>query len=163
MRSFLIIVTGLLFLAAGTIAGEPQVVRLSEPVEQTAEFETFGSPLDESVPLVELGAIASEGNSLVGQQVRVSARVSQVCQKKGCFFVAQEGDSVVRISFVDYSFFVPTDISGKNVTFVGEVVAVEVTDEQAEHFAEDMGSSEAAIAAGETYEVVATSVRVPRG
>jgi hypothetical protein len=46
---------------------------------------------------------------------------------------------------------------------VGEVVAKEVTPEEADHFAEDLGEATAALQAGKTYEIVATSVRVPRG
>ena len=143
---------------AGAYAGE--VVRLSEPVATTDTTETFGSVLDEAVPLV---ALVDVGASNVGETIRVEARVSQVCQKKGCFFIAVEGDVTVRVSFRDYDFFVPTDVSGKRVTFVGEVVEKELTQEQAEHFAEDMGEASAAVAPGNTYEIVATAVRVPRG
>lgn len=150
--------------AGASLAGEEaQVIRLSEPVAQTADSETFGSPLDEAVTAVSLEQIAGDGESYVGQSVRVEARVSEVCQKKGCFFIAQQGDSVVRISFKDYAFFVPTDISGKRVTFVGEVVAKEITAEAAEHFAEDLGTDAAPVGPGMAYEIVATSVRVPRG
>ena len=138
-----------------------EVVRLSEPVEQTADAETFGALLDRSVPEVTLTQIASDGAAYVGESVRVAARVSQVCRKKGCFCIAREGDAVVRVSFKDYGFFVPTDISGKRVTLVGEVVAKEVTTEEAEHFAEDLGNSGPAPQPGSTYEIVATSVRVP--
>ena len=153
----------LVLAVTGTVpaADTNEVVRLSEPVEQTANSETFGSPLDLSVPIVALEEIAGDGDSYVGKSVRVVARVSQVCQKKGCFFIAQEGDAVVRVSFKDYGFFVPTDAGGKRVTFVGEVVAKEVTTEEAEHFAEDLGESSAPLQAGKTYEIVATSVRVP--
>ena len=152
-------------IAAGTsFAGDTaEVVRLSEPVEQTATSESFGAPLDESIPAVSLEKIASDGGDYVGQSVRVVARVAEVCQKKGCFFIAKEGSSVVRISFKDYGFFVPTDISGKRVTFVGEVVAREVTADEAAHYAEDLGSAEPAVKPGNVYEIVATSVRVPRG
>ena len=97
----------------------------------------------------------------MGEPVRVEARVSQVCQKKGCFFIAQDGDAVVRVSFKDYSFFVPTDISGKHVDFVGEVVAKEMTTEEAEHYAEDLGEATPPLQPGVSYEIVATSVRVP--
>ena len=150
-----------------TIAGmiyatdDSEVIRLSEPVERTADSETFGSILDETVRAVTLGQIASDGKSYVGQPVRVEARVSQVCQKKGCFFIAQDGDAVVRVSFKDYSFFVPTDISGKRVAFVGEVVATEMTTEEAEHYAEDLGESTTPLQPGVSYEIVATTVRVP--
>ena len=150
-------------LVASTLvsADESSVIRLSEPVEQTAEAETFGAPLDMSVPQVRLEEIASDGATYVGTPVRVAARVSQVCQKKGCFFIAREGDAFVRVSFKDYGFFVPTDISGKRVTLVGEVVAKDVSPEEAEHFVEDLGAATAAVQPGKTYEIVATSVRVP--
>ena len=145
-------------LIAGAYAGE--VVRLSEPVATTDTTETFGSVLDESVRLIELEEVGADN---LGETVRVEARVSQVCQKKGCFFIAVEGNTTVRVSFKNYGFFVPTDISGKRVMFVGEVIEKEVTKEEAEHFAEDMGNASASVAPGKTYEIVATAVRVPRG
>ena len=161
--NFAALVIGL-FAVGASLAGEaPDVIRLSAPVAQTADTETFGSPLDDAVPAVSLEQIAGDGERFVGQSVRVEARVSEVCQKKGCFFIAQEGSSVLRISFKDYGFFVPTNISGKRVMFVGEVVAKEITPEAAEHFAEDLGSEAAPVGPGMTYEIVATSVRVPRG
>jgi hypothetical protein len=145
-------------LFTGAYAGE--VVRLSEPVATTDTTETFGSVLDEAVPLVELVDV---GAANVGETVRVEARVSQVCKKKGCFFIAVDGNTMVRVSFKDYGFFVPTDVSGKRVVFVGEVIEKEMTKKEAEHFAEDMGEASAAVAPGKTYEIVATGVRVPRG
>ncbi|RZV38061.1 MAG: DUF4920 domain-containing protein [Chromatiales bacterium] len=153
------------FFAAGASLGGEQtdVMRLSEPVVQTADSETFGSPLDDAVPTVSLEQIAGDGERFVGRSVRVEARVSEVCQKKGCFFIAQAGSSIVRVSFRDYAFFVPTDISGKRVMFVGEVVAKEITPEAAEHFAEDIGKKVPVMEPGMTYEIVASSVRVPRG
>ncbi len=158
-----VLVAGLVCSGAG-LAGEPtEAVRLSEPVVTTEQAETFGSALDEAVPATTLEKILNDGDSYVGESVRVEARVAQVCQKKGCFFFAQDGNSVVRVSFKDYGFFVPTDISGKRVTLVGEVVAKEVTPEAAAHFAEDMGEDRGAVKPGLAYEIVATSVRIPRG
>ena len=159
------LITALALGAAGTSLAndEAKVIRLSEPVEQTADFETFGAVLDESVPAVSLADIADDGEQHVGHSVRVIARVAEVCQNKGCFFIAQDGSSVVRISFLDYEFFVPTDINGKKVTFVGEVVARDVSVDEAEHYAEDLGAAESPVAPGKVYEIVAASVRVPRG
>lgn len=151
-------VAAMSLLVAGAHAGE--VVRLSDPVATTETTETFGSPLDEAVPLVELADVGA-GN--VGETVRVEARVSKVCKRKGCFFIAVDGSTTVRVSFKDYGFFVPTDVSGKRVTLVGEVIEKEMSREEAEHFAEDMGEASAAVTPGKTYEIVATAVRVPRG
>jgi hypothetical protein len=158
-------ITAIALLTAGATlaADDTKVIRLSEPVEQTADFESFGARLDESVPAVSLEKLVADGGRYVGQPVRVVARVAKVCQKKGCFFIAQDGSSVMRVSFKDYGFFVPTDLSGKRVSFVGEVVARDVSADEASHFTQDLGSSEAIVKPGKTYEIVATSVRVPRG
>ena len=80
-----------------------------DPVETDGVSETFGAPLDTSVPIVALEEIAG----------------------------------------------------GKRVTFVGEVVAKVVTSEEAEHFADDLGDPRSTLQTGKTYEIVATSVRVP--
>ncbi len=148
---------------AGTAAAEEQVIRLSEPVEQTEDYETFGAPLDQSVSIVELGEIASDGERFAATTVRVVARVAKVCQKKGCFFIAQDGDAVMRVSFKDYGFFVPTDSGGKRVVLVGEVIARDVTADEAAHYADDLGGGDSPVTPGKSYEIVATSVRVPRG
>ena len=165
LKSLTMLTTAMVLVATGVsqAAEETTVIRLSEPVVQTADFETFGALLDESVPMVALENLAEDGGDFVGQPVRVVARVAEVCQKKGCFFIAQEGNTLMRISFKDYEFFVPTDISGKRVLFTGEVVAREVTVDEAAHYAEDLGVANSPVEAGNAYEIVATSVRVPRG
>jgi len=162
-RTSLVATVACLFVLAGTslAADRENVIRLSEPVESTPEYETFGAPIDLSVARVALEDIATDGDSYVEKTVRVETRVSKVCQKKGCFFIAQQGDSIVRVSFKDYSFFVPTDISGKRVMLVGEVIANELSPEKAEHLAEDLGESEASVKPGREYTIVASSVRVP--
>ena len=149
-------------LAMLTSPAVAEVIRLSEPVEQTAETETFGSPFDESAPLVPLEEIAGDGEAYLGRSVRVDARVSEVCQKKGCFFIAQQGQSALRISFKDYGFFVPTDVGGKRVALIGEVVTRKLSQDEANHYAEDLGKTDAPVKPGTVYEIVATSVRVPR-
>ncbi len=158
-------ILALAFLVGGTslAAGRDNVIRLSEPVETTAEYETFGSPMDLSVAKVTLKDIAMDGDRHMDKPVRVVTRVSKVCQKKGCFFIAQQGNSIVRVSFKDYGFFVPTDISGKRVMLVGEVVASELSPEKARHLAEDLGEPEESVGPGKEYTIVASSVRVPRG
>ena len=159
----LTIAVALAAAGAGLAADDSTVIRLSEPVERTAEFETFGAPLDATVPVVSLEKLVNDGDAYVGRPVQVVARVAEVCQRKGCFFIAREGASVVRISFKDYGFFVPTDIGGKRVTLVGEVVAREVSADEADHYAKDLGVDAPPLKQGLAYEIVATSVRVPLG
>ena len=162
--SLFTVLASFVLACAGTAMADEEaaVIRLSEPVESTEDYETFGVPLDETLTGVTLTALVEGGDDFVGEPVLVTARVSQVCQKKGCFFIAQEGSTVLRVSFKDYGFFVPTDISGRRVTMSGELIRREVSEEQAAHMSEDLGEA-GAMQAGVVYEIVATSVRVPRG
>ena len=141
-------------------AADDKVVRLSEPVAVTDEAEIFGALLNEDASPTALGAILERPDEFVGSAVRVEARISQVCQRKGCFMIATSGEDAIRISFKDYGFFVPTDTGGKIVTFTGTVVTRELSEEQAAHLREDAGSD--VIAAGPVYEIVADAVSVPK-
>lgn len=141
-------------------AGEP--VRLSEPVASDAQSETFGAALPSGVEAQPLAAVMDESERWLGEPVVVSARIGEVCQKKGCFFIARDGDVVVRVTFKDYGFFIPTDSGGKRATFAGVIERVEVTPEQAEHFAEDLGDADSPVTEGPSYTIVASSIQIPR-
>jgi hypothetical protein len=150
-------------VAALNVLAETTVVRLSEPVEATATYEVFGAPLQDKEAGLSLQEIIERESDFAGQEVRVSTRIAKVCQKKGCFFIATEGDAWARITFADYGFFIPTDSGGKQVTLVGAFSRQELTQEQAAHYKKDLGEqpSEKDVAPFE-YSIVATSVLIPR-
>jgi hypothetical protein len=137
-----------------------EVTRLSEPVEVTDDAEVFGAPLDADARSASLEALLDNPDDYLDTSVRVEARISEVCQKKGCFMIATAGDKAVRISFRDYSFFVPTDTGGKTVTLTGTLVERVLSEKQAAHFREDADSD--TIQAGKVYEIVADSVSIPK-
>jgi hypothetical protein len=141
---------------------EPTVVRLSEPVAITETHETFGAVIPDRVSAMTLSALIAEPEKHTGENIVVEARVAQVCQKKGCFFIAQDGATTVRVSFIDYSFFVPTDIGGRRVTLVGKLERVDLSEEEASHLENDLASADADVAPGPQYEIVASAVRVPK-
>ena len=89
------------------------------------------------------------------------AQLSSTKRRAAATRIAQQGNFVVRVSFRDYSFFVPTDINGKKVMLVGEVVGQDLTPEKAQHLAEDLGQSKSPVAPGREYTIVASSVRIP--
>jgi len=146
------------FLFAQTAVAD--VIRMSEPVEVTDDAEIFGAPLDADARSASLETLLDNPADYLDTPVRVEARISQVCQKKGCFMIASAGDRAVRISFKDYSFFVPTDTSGKTVTLTGTLIERELSEKQAAHFRQDAGSD--TIQAGKVYEIVANAVSIPR-
>lgn len=143
-------------------AAESDVLRLSEPVEVTATYEVFGSALPETGTPLSLGDLMEDNGKYLDQEVLVETRIAKVCQKKGCFFVAQEGASTVRVSFKDYSFFIPTDSGGKNVVLLGTFSRKSVSKEQAEHYAADLGEKAAATPEKYEYSIVASGVKIPR-
>ena len=158
----------LLLLAAGLVALSPalaneanKVIRLSEPAAVTEDTETFGARLSVQEPVYALGDLLGDAESHLEERVLVETRVSEVCQKKGCFFIAQDGDHVVRVSFRDYGFFVPTDIGGRKVLLEGTLVRVVLSEEKAEHYEKDLGG-DTPVKPGAAYEIVADAVRVPK-
>lgn len=140
-----------------------KVIRLSEPVEVTDTYEVFGSRIEQMGDVMRLSQVVEEEEVFADKEVFVTARVAKVCQKKGCFFVAQDGDAVARVTFVDYSFFVPTDSGGKDVTIVGTFGRKLLSEEKARHYAQDEGADAAAVVGPRMeYSIVATSVIVPK-
>ena len=154
----------LILLSTSVFADEHSVIRLSEPVAVTETYEVFGSELPEGHKPISLAALVADSDHLAGQDVLVETEIAQVCQKKGCFFIARDGDAVARVRFKDYGFFIPTDAGGKTVLLAGQLQKVELTPEQAAHFAEDVGEQPPA---GDQpifeYQITATSVRIPLG
>lgn len=150
-------------IAPGLFAAENQVKRLSEPVEVTATHEIFGSALPEGGTPLSLAELMDDNEKYLDQEVLVETRIAKVCQKKGCFFVAQQGASTARVTFKDYGFFIPTDSGGKQVTLVGTLSRKAVSAEQAEHYAKDLGETPSADAPAFEYAIVASAVKIQRG
>jgi len=172
MPRLLVLISFLLALALpaamadeiGEKGADESVIRLSEPVEVTASYEVFGAPLTVSGPGLGLKELVSNSDRYLGKDVLVTTRIAKVCQKKGCFFVAQEGDAIARVTFKDYGFFIPTDSGGKDVTLAGTFTRRELSESQARHYKKDLGEAgSTAPAATAEYQIVATSVRIPRG
>jgi len=82
--------------------------------------------------------------------MKVTGKVKEVCQTKGCWMTLvsdQPGYPEMRVTFKDYAFFMPKDLSGKRVVVDGfarvETTSVEVL----RHYAEDAKKSPEEIAA----------------
>ena len=99
-------VTSVLFVSTVLAGGvSTDVLRLSEPVEMGSNYEVFGDPMPNKSAGLSLIDLIDQKQSHLGKGVRVSAKIAQVCQAKGCFFIAMEDEDWVRIIFRDYAFF----------------------------------------------------------
>ena len=163
MKAITTLAVAALFALPALAADEDGVIRLSEPVETTDSYEVFGAKFEPAGDPVALAEIIENDDAYADKEVVVETRVAKVCQKKGCFFIAQDGDKSARVSFKDYGFFVPTDTGGKTVTLVGTFSKKVITEAQAKHFAEDAGEDPSKVTGERTeYAIVATSVVIPR-
>ena len=149
-----------LLFASATVAGEDAVIRLSEPVAVTEDYEDFGAAIENGSDALSLASVLEDAEAYLDKTILVKTRISQVCQKKGCFFIAKDGDKLIRVAFRDYGFYVPTDVAGRQVTLLGQLVTRERSAEEIAHYLEDAPG--AGLSAGTAYEIVADAVRVPR-
>lgn len=158
-------VTGIFAIAilvlASLAAAESSAIRLSEPVAVDGGMESFGAPVPDEPEPMRLSEVIEAADSWVDRDVIFSARIGKVCQKKGCFFIARDGDAVVRVTFKDYSFFIPTDSGGKRAVFKGTLHRETVTDSAARHYAEDLGDGDTGqVQPGPAYSIVASAIRI---
>lgn len=76
--------------------------------------------------------------------VKVTGKVSEVCQKKGCWMTLvtdQPGQPEMRVTFKDYAFFMPKDLAGRRVVVDGYAIVETTPVDVLRHYAEDAGKS----------------------
>lgn len=94
-----------------------------------------------------------------GDTILVNAVVDKVCKKKGCWMTFKDIQSDHRVTFKDYSFFVPVSIVGKRVKVLGVLEKKAMTLEETKHMAEDEGKDPAKVTKpGVEYRIVASGV-----
>ena len=105
------------------------------------------------------GAVASEKLiSMMGDrdsiQVKLSGTINSSCTKKGCWMKMALGeDQEMRVSFKDYSFFVPKNLNGEKAIIDGYAHVDTLDVSYLRHLAEDAGKSEEEIKAIDAPEV----------
>tara|TARA_B100000902_G_scaffold256647_1_gene242964 strand:- start:3 stop:518 length:516 start_codon:yes stop_codon:yes gene_type:complete len=153
----------LLFVAT-VLAGTKStaVLRLSEAVETGPNYEVFGAPMPDKTVGLSLTELIAQKQDYLGKEVRVSATITQVCQAKGCFFIAMQDGEWARITFRDYAFFVPTNTANSRVLIEGIFSEVELSSTQAQHYQADLGSSDnsADDRPSREYSIIASSVLI---
>ncbi len=111
----------------------------------TEAFTTAGAPLDDgALNSAEEAAVLYESLKRTDTlQLGFKARVTEVCQAKGCWMRLELADGrQVMVRFKDYGFFVPMDIAGRQVAVQGKAFLSEVPEDERRHLARDAGLSE---------------------
>lgn len=119
--------------------------------EETEEiaYASFGNKIDDD-NVMSISQMSEKYKSMsVGDtmSVKMQANVIEVCQSKGCWMTLnlENGDEAM-VKFKDYGFFMPKDISGKEVILNGKAFVNEVPVDEQRHYAEDAGKSKEEIA-----------------
>lgn len=108
----------------------------------------FGEPVDISTAISLTALEANMGDKTTWEGLTVTGKVTEVCQKKGCWMMLEKEDGeTMRVTFKDYGLFMPKDIAGKDVVIRGKAYSDTVTVDVLRHFAEDAGKSQAEIEA----------------
>ena len=127
--------TFLIFFASSVYAQDGNVGRF------------YGEEFSSEKKVESVDVISKKLISKDSVQTRLSGKIKEVCQAKGCWMkVVLENDEEVFVRFKDYGFFVPTDSSNKDVVLNGVVFESEMSVEDQKHYAKDRGDSEAEIA-----------------
>lgn len=95
--------------------------------------ETGAMPVAELLPLV---------NENAEVKAKITGVVAEVCQNKGCWMTIEKPDgSLMRVSFLDYGFFMPKDCAGRTAVMRGVAYLDTTSVDDLRHFAEDAGKS----------------------
>ena len=109
-----------------------------------AKWSSFGDTItaDNAIEATDLITKLEGHDSL---NVKLHAKVDEVCQKKGCWMNIPVGDKTMRVKFKDYGFFVPKNAGGKTAVFTGKAFMDTTSVEDLRHYAKDEGLSEVEI------------------
>lgn len=94
--------------------------------------------------------VMAKMNNVDSLPMKVTGKVKEVCQKKGCWMTLvsdQPGYPEMRVTFKDYAFFMPKDLSGKRVVVDGYAYVETTPVDVLRHYAEDAKKSPEEIAA----------------
>lgn len=141
---------------------EEQVVE-KEVVE--VKYKSFGKEIMADDAIAANSMLNHYKDLKVGDSINTKVKliVNEVCQAKGCWMTADLGDgNEVRVTFKDYGFFMPKNISGEEVIVNGQAFVKEMPVEELRHYAEDAGKTKEEIEAitepKRTYALVADGV-----
>ncbi len=112
------------------------------------ELGGYGAVIEKkgAVSLSEVDKKMKKENLPEVANVLVKGKVTEVCQKKGCWMMMEDGaGNEVRVRFEDYAFFVPMNISGWTVYAQGTAFYDTTTVAMLKHYAEDAKKSKAEI------------------
>ncbi len=113
------------------------------------QYAVFGKNMDTEGIISVKEMTRSYDNLAVTDSIplKFKAKVTDVCKAKGCWMKLElEDGKEAMLRFVNYGFFVPKDITGKEVIVNGLAFVEEMSIRDQRHYAKDGGKSDSEIA-----------------
>ena len=110
----------------------------AKPVEISAAGAVYGARLPASMPAtVDLDRAAAHFDEHAGKLAAFSGRITEVCQKMGCWVVlTSEQGQFARVSMHDHAFGVPKNASGPAIVY-GTLSKKSLSADEMEHLKQD--------------------------
>ncbi|MCH2110679.1 MAG: DUF4920 domain-containing protein [Polyangiaceae bacterium] len=145
----------------------------SETLRAESEFVQRGAPLSHR-PVTPISQLLAHPKNFTEEKVKLQGVVQRACTKRGCWMEIaakppepghpQRQDSL-RITFKNYSFFVPLNAQGMQATVEGRLEVKKVPKERVDHLKAEGARFPHQNADGSANElrIVATGVELHRG
>lgn len=115
--------------------------------EDLTGWESFGDQITLSGAR-DLGAVIDQFDTDEEKSFKITGTLTEVCQSKGCWTTLSTDDGrSVRMTFANYSFFLPVDAAGREIVAEGVGFKKLSTVSELRHYAEDAKADAAEIAA----------------
>ncbi len=123
-------------------------------VSAVASAASFGDKMPDGVA-TDIGAAVSAPDA--GERTgKFVGRITQVCQKEGCWLVIESDGKAARVRTKDHAFVVPKDSKGTATVF-GVLSPIEMSAKEAKHLSDDAGGK--AVAPRE-WQIVASAIEI---
>ncbi|WP_370901454.1 DUF4920 domain-containing protein [Chryseobacterium gossypii] len=169
MKFKAIVFAAALSVSSLAFAQETSQKKFSPPPGNALVGDTYGAgvnPATESraITVEKLSKKLKKENKKL-ENVAIKGKVTDVCDKKGCWLTIQtEDNSQFFVKMKDYAFFVPTALKGKNVVLDGSAEKKIISVDEQKHYAEDAKKPQSEIDAitqpKEEIRFVARGIRV---
>lgn len=123
-------------------------------VSAVASAASFGDKMPDGVA-TDIGAAISAPDA--GERTgKFVGRITQVCQKEGCWLVIESDGKAARVRTKDHAFVVPKDSKGTATVF-GVLSPIEMSAKEAKHLSDDAGGKEVA---PREWQIVASAIEI---
>lgn len=123
-------------------------------VSTAAAAASYGDKMPEGAA-ADIGAAVSAPDA--GERTgKFVGRITQVCQKEGCWLVIESDGKAARVRTKDHAFVVPKDSKGTAIVF-GVLSPIEMSAKEAKHLSEDAGGKEVA---PREWQIVASAIEI---